>query len=144
MKRKIPLGTVIAKRALVDTKSGAEIVVFVGAPVLDRGGPDWVCPFRIAGLSRDISEYAPGVDGLQALQLVSLAIRHELEKTKREFTWLDQAYWRTGFPKMVVGFGVPHLELSLERAMDQVHKRFIEKLVARRKKAKPQRGVGNR
>ena len=101
MKRRIPVGTVIARRTLVDAQSKARIVVSIGAPVFIGDGWDWACPYRINGLRKTLFGHAHGIDGIQALQLVSLAIRHALEKTKRNFSWLDQSSWQSGFPKMV-------------------------------------------
>lgn len=100
MKRRIPVGTVIARRTMVDAKSNARIVVSIGAPVFIGEGWDWACPYRISGLDKTLFGHAHGIDGIQALQVVGLAIRHALEKTKRNFSWLDQPYWQSGFPSL--------------------------------------------
>jgi hypothetical protein len=134
--RRIPVGTVIARRTLVHAKSSARIVVSIGAPVFVGDGWDWACPYRINGLSKTVFGYAYGVDGVQALQLVSLEIRHALEKTKRTFSWLDQSYWQSGFPKMVTGFGIPAFERHLEAVMEREHRRFPADLEAWHKRAK--------
>lgn len=136
VERRIPVGTVIARRKLVDAKSGARIVVSIGAPVFVGDGWDWACPYRISGLRTALSGHAHGVDGIQALQLVSLAIRHALEKTKRDFSWLDQSSWQSGFPRMVNGLGIPAFERHLEDVIEREHRRFPADLKAWRKRAK--------
>lgn len=82
---------------MVDAKSNARIVVSIGAPVFIGRGWDWACPYRISGLDETLFGHAHGIDGIQALQVVGLAIRDALEKTKRNFSWLDQPYWQLGF-----------------------------------------------
>lgn len=136
MKRRIPLGTVIARRTMMDVKSGARVVISIGMPVFIGDGWDWVCPYRISGLRTTLSGHADGIDGIQALQLVSHAIREALEKTKREFTWLDQPFWQFGFPKAIVGFALPAFERHLEGVIDREYRRFPSDLKAWRKRAK--------
>src|SRR5215203_7193272 len=136
VKRRIPVGTVIARRTLVDAKSGARIVVSIGAPVFVGDGWDWACPYRINGLRKTLFGHAHGIDGIQALQLVSLAIRHALEKTKRNFSWLDQSFWQSGFPTMVTGTGIPAFERHLEDVIECEHRRFPADLKAWQKRAK--------
>ena len=99
--------TVIARRTLVDVKSGACIVVSIGAPVFIAAGWIGACPYRINGLRKTLFGHAHRIDGIRAVELVGLAIRHALEKTKRKFFWLDQSCWQSGFPKMVTGTGIP-------------------------------------
>src|SRR5688500_13397391 len=130
VKRRIPVGTVIARRTLVDAKSSARIVVSIGVPVFIRDGWNWACPYRINGLRKTLFGHAHGIDGIQALQLVSLAIRHALEKTKRNFSWLDQSFWQSGFPKMVTGFGIPAFDRHLEDVIDREHLSFTAVFVA--------------
>ena len=136
MKRRIPVGTVIARRTMVDAKSNARIVVSIGAPVFIGDGWDWACPYRISGLEKTLFGHAHGIDGIQALQVVGLAIRHALEKTKRNFSWLDQPYWQSGFPKFVNGIGIPAFERHLERVIEDEHRRFPADLKAWRGRAK--------
>src|SRR3990170_8361211 len=78
VKRRIPVGTVIARRTMVDAKSGTRVVVSIGAPVFVGDGWDWACPYRINGLRKTVFGHSHGIDGVQALQLVSLDIRHAL------------------------------------------------------------------
>jgi hypothetical protein len=80
--------------------------------------------------------HAHGIDGIQAMQLVSLAIRHALETTKRTFSWLDQPCWQSGFPTMITGHGVPAFERHLEEVIDREHRRFRADLKAWQKRAK--------
>jgi hypothetical protein len=70
------------------------------------------------------------------LQLVSVAIRHELEKTRRKFSWLDETSWQSGFPKMVTGTGLPAFERHLEEVIEREHRRFPADLKAWQKRAK--------
>jgi len=135
VKGRIPVGTVIARRTIVDVKSKARIVISIGAPVC-IGDWDWACPYRVSGLPKTLFGHAYGIDGIQALQLVGLDIRHALEKTKRKFSWLDQPYWQLGFPTFVGGLGIPAFERHLERVIENEHRRFIADLKARRKRAK--------
>jgi hypothetical protein len=136
--RRIPLGPVIARRTLVDARSGARIVVSIGTPVFLGDGKDWACPYRINGLRKPVSGHAHGIDGIQALQLVSLDVRAALEQTRREFLWLDQAHWQSGFPRMITGLGVPAFERHLEEVMDREYRRFPADLKAWHKRAKSQ------
>jgi hypothetical protein len=136
VKRRIPVGTVIARRTMVDVKSGARIVISIGTPVFIGDGWDWACPYRISGLRTTLFGHAHGIDGIQALQLVSLAIRDALEKTKREFFWLDQPFWQSGFPKVVAGIAFPAFERHLEGVIEREHRRFPADLKAWRKRAK--------
>lgn len=136
VKSRIPVGTVIARRTLVDAKSSARIVVSIGAPVFIGDGWDWACPYRINGLRKTLFGHAHGIDGVQALQLVSLAIRDALERTKRSFLWLDQSSWQSGFPKMVTGTGIPAFERHLEDVIEREHRRFPADLRAWQKRAK--------
>ncbi len=121
---------------LVDVKSGARIVVSIGAPVFIGDGWDWACPYRIRGLSKPLSGHAHGIDGIQALQLVSLAIREALEKTKRSFSWHDQPFWQLGFPKMINGIGIAAFERHLEEVVEREYRRFPRDLKAWRKRAR--------
>lgn len=88
------------------------------------------------GLRKTLFGHAHGIDGIQALQLVSLAIRHALENTKRDFSWLDQSFWQSGFPKMVTGFGIPAFERHLEDVIEREHRRFPADLKAWQKRPK--------
>jgi hypothetical protein len=81
VKRRIPVGTVIARRTMVDAKSSARIVVSIGAPVFIGDGRDWACPYRINGLRKTLFGHAHGIDGIQALQLVSLDIPRRRDRT---------------------------------------------------------------
>jgi hypothetical protein len=136
LERRIPVGTVIARRIMVDAKSNVRIVVSIGAPVFIGDGWDWACPYRISGLKKTLFGHAPGIDGIQALQLVGLAIREELEKTKRNFSWLDQPYWQSGFPKFVNGIGIAAFERHLEGIIENEYRRFPADLQAWRKRRK--------
>jgi hypothetical protein len=136
VKRRIPVGTVIARRTMVDVKSGARIVISIGMPVFIGDGWDWACPYRINGLRTTLFGHAHGIDGIQALQLVTHAIRDALEKTKREFSWLDQPFWQSGFPKLVAGIAIPAFERHLEDVIEREHRRFPADFKAWRKRAK--------
>jgi hypothetical protein len=142
VKRRIPVGTVIARRTLVDAKSSARIVISIGAPVFIGDGWDWACPYRINGLRKTLFGHAHGIDGVQALQLVSLAVRHTLENTKRNFSWLGQPSWQSGFPKMITEIGIPAFERHLEDAVERKHRRFPADLTTRQKRAKSQLAAG--
>lgn len=136
VKGRIPVGTVIARRTMVDVKSKARVVISIGAPVCIGDGWDWACPYRISGLEKTLFGHAYGIDGIQALQLVGLDIRQALEKTKRKFSWLDQPYWQVGFPKFVNGIGIPAFDRHLERVIENEYRRFPADLKVWRKRAK--------
>jgi hypothetical protein len=121
---------------MVDATSGTRIVISIGAPVFIGDAWNWACPYRIYGLSKTLSGHAHGIDALQALQLVSLAIRDALEKTRRNFSWLGQSSWQSGFPKMIDGIGIPAFERHLEDLIEREHRRFPADLKAWRKRAK--------
>ena len=136
VKHRIPVGTVIARRTLVEAKSSARIVISIGAPVYIGDGWDWACPYRIKGFRNTLFGHAYGIDGIQALQLVSLAIRDTLEKTKRKLLWLGDSSWQSGFPKMITGIGIPAFDRHLEDVVEREHRRFPADLKAWQKRAK--------
>jgi hypothetical protein len=120
----VPLGTVIARRELC-TVADAPVHVLVGAPVHVGDGWDWACPYRIEGLGEPVEGRTFGIDALQALQLVSSAIRGDLERSGERLTWLDSEYWQSGFPRPLESFGVQELETDVLRYVDDATARWL-------------------
>lgn len=126
----VPLGTVIARRELC-TAADAPVHVLVGAPVHVGDGWDWVCPYRIEGLGEPLDGRTFGIDALQALQLVSSAIRSDLERSGERLTWLDSEFWQSGFPRPLESFGVPELETDVLRYVDDATVRWLAERAGR-------------
>lgn len=120
----VPLGTVVAHREL-RTEAGAPVHVRVGAPVHVGDGWDWACPYRIEGLGQPVVGRAFGIDALQALQLVSSAIRGDLERSGEPLTWLDATFWQAGFPTSVQVLGAPELEDEVLRYVEDATSRWL-------------------
>src|SRR5260370_42169342 len=79
MKRKVALGKVIASRVLVNRDTRRRVTVSIGSPTHIGDGWDWVCPYKISGLGHTIHDHVHGIDALQALQLVSVALGRPLK-----------------------------------------------------------------
>ena len=92
----VKLGRVIAMRQLTRGRGKRPVaVVEIGQPRKTRGHDDFHCPYRIVGLGDETVRAAYGVDGVQALQLVSQAIAADLFRYPG-LTWLGAA--GNGFP----------------------------------------------
>jgi hypothetical protein len=92
MKATIELGLVIAERELTDVQTDQGVLVSVGTPQYIGDGWDWACPYIIIGFGELIHGDAHGIDALQSLQLLSTAIRADLERTHADLRFLDQSY----------------------------------------------------
>lgn len=131
----VPLGPVIATRTMHVGPRMTPVTLSIGAPVYVGKGWDWACPYKIAGLGKVIKGSAFGVDAIQAVQLVSLALREDLEKTGKKLIFLDQEFWQFGFPKQVVAFDDPELEKRLTRVIDVETTKWTSRLKRTRRKA---------
>lgn len=120
----VPLGTVVAHREL-RTAAGIPVHVRVGAPVHVGGGWDWACPYRIDGLGKPVVGRTFGIDALQALQLVSSAIRSDLERSGEPLVWLESTAWQAGFPRPVHALGAPELEDEVLRYAEDATARWL-------------------
>jgi len=127
----IRVGTVIARREL-RTPAGDPVLVEVGFPAYVGDGWDWACPYRIEGPAGVVTGQAHGIDGLQALQLVSGTIRGELERSGARLLWLGTDFWQAGFPPLVAAMGERELEEDLRRQLDEVTKSWMASRAARR------------
>ena len=70
-----PMTQVIARRSLdyrPKRRPAEKVIVEIGRPSRDPEGPDWYCPYRIAGFGGERVFPVFGVDPLQAL-ILSLA-----------------------------------------------------------------------
>ena len=105
------------------------------APVHVGDGWDWACPFRVDGLGEPITGQAHGIDALQALQLVSAAIRGALEHAGVPLRWHDADFWQAGFPRHVEAFGAPELEDVLLTQMNDATTRWMAARSRRRGEA---------
>lgn len=126
MKDKIDLGAVIAQRELTDLTTGNTVLVSVGTPKYLGDSLDWACPYAITGLVEPIYGHAQGIDALQSLQLVSVAIRRELEKTDCPLTFLGNANWQSNFPDFVRDFGEPDLRVRIENLIVNEQANWLE------------------
>jgi hypothetical protein len=128
----IALGKPIAQR-IMHTTCGKTVTITVGAPVFVGDGWDWACPFRIDGLPEVIEKASFGIDALQSLQLVSLAIRGALAMSKEQFQ--DHEFngklisWESGFPLLIDSFG----DRALERKICQNIEETLAEWVPTRK-----------
>jgi hypothetical protein len=127
----IRVGAVVARRELA-TSTGDAVLVEVGVPVYVGDGWDWACPYRIEGPAGVVTGQAHGIDGLQALQLVSGAIRAELERSGARLLWLGADFWQAGFPPLVAAMGESELEEALRRQLDEVTEGWLASRAARR------------
>jgi len=113
-RKSVRLGTIIASRTLREA-DGARVTVQFGRP--RRSDKDWLCPFRIVGLSNDVVHRAYGVDSLQALQLAIDAARAMVRSCGRPLDWLGQS--DLGFGRTVPGFIGQRRVDRLNRAVDR-------------------------
>ena len=127
----VPIGAVVARRELA-TSTGDAVLVEVGVPVYVGDGWDWACPYRIEGPAGVVTGQAHGIDGLQALQLVSGAIRSELELSGVRLLWLGTDFWQAGFPPLVTAMGERELEEILRRRLDEATVAWLASRAARR------------
>jgi uncharacterized protein DUF6968 len=100
-KRQPGIGTIIAHRVLKEKgPRGKEVVIHLGRP--RRGSKAaWECPFLIDGLGEKTVQTAPGVDALQALLLAIAGIRANLDRARRELTWLDDDELGPDIPRFI-------------------------------------------
>lgn len=117
----VALGTVIAQRTL-NTEAGSCVTVSIGQPVHIGDGWDWACPYQIDGLPVPVQGRVFGIDAIQALQLVSVAVRGDLERCGEHLRWLDDDFWQAGFP-MLLQSGDRRIEEKLLRLMEQAFTR---------------------
>ncbi len=102
---------------------GIELEVKLGFPEPSEGG-DWRCAFRVKGLNRGKTDYAGGIDALQALVNALDGIATKLRESGRALTWIDIA-GETGIRRQVPIFlGVDladeiesHIEAKIESSI---------------------------
>jgi hypothetical protein len=125
MKKQINLGTVIANRELTDHHTGQPVLVSIGTPQFIGDGWDWACPYVITGLGEPIHGHAHGIDALQALQLVSAAIRSDLEQSGATLSFLEQSDWQSAFPAAIPNLGSAELRAHIETLIEQEQARWL-------------------
>lgn len=125
MKEQINLGTVIAIRELTDHHTGQPVLVSIGTPQFIGDGWDWACPYVITGLGEPIHGHAHGIDALQALQLVSAAIRSALEQSGAALSFLGQRDWQSAFPAPIQNLGSAELQARIESLIEQEQARWL-------------------
>ncbi len=118
----VALETVIAQRIL-GTEAGGSVTVSIGLPVHIGNGWDWACPYRIEGLETAVQSQVFGIDALQVLQLVSVAIRVELEQSGERLSWLDDDFWQAGFPMLLQSYGDRRIEEKLLKLLEETFTR---------------------
>ena len=119
MKDHIGLEPVIAQRELVDEHSNQPVLVSIGTPQFIGDGWDWACPYVITGLGEPIHGHVHGIDALQALQLVSAAIRSALEQSGAALSFLGQSDWQSAFPAPIQNLGSAALQVRIEALIEQ-------------------------
>lgn len=125
MKEDISLEPVIAQRELTDQHTGQPVLVSIGTPQLIGDGWDWACPYGITGLGEPIHGHAHGIDALQALQLVSAAIRSELERSGAALSFLGQSDWQSAFPAPIQSLGSAELQTRIDTLIEQEQARWL-------------------
>ncbi len=109
MRQPHTLGEVIAERRLtVVGAANATVVVRLGKPrplielFEDDKNGDMYCPYLIVGVADEKIRYAAGIDAIQALQLVMLAVGAELKHIQDDdglqLRWEGSEYGDLGFP----------------------------------------------
>ena len=121
----IGLGQVIAERVLVHQPTGGRVLIAVGTPRFIGKGWDWACPYVITGLGDPIHGHAHGIDALQSLQLVSAAIRADLEQTGATLSFLAQEGWHSAFPSTLQDFGSADLRARIEALIEAEQTRWL-------------------
>ena len=99
------IGELIAVRRLfVQEQDGSnrEVLVKFGKPVPFPGSEDYYCPFQIVGIGSERVRYAGGVDAVQAIQLVMVALGAELFHLNKHCK--GRLHWEAG---EVSDFGFP-------------------------------------
>ena len=119
MKDHIGLEPVIAQRELVDEHSNQPVLVSIGTPQFIGDGWDWACPYVITGLGEPIHGHVHGIDALQALQLVSAAIRSTLEQSGAALSFLGERDWQSAFPAPIQNLGSAALQVRIEALIEQ-------------------------
>ena len=111
------LGKVIATRQLVVNRSPkSRVLLRIGRPRRhSKGG--WICHFRLTGAGKQRLRYACGEDPVQALQLVLVAIRLEVQQFRPTISWLGLSP-TMAFPRQVPAID-PKLVLRLDRLIDR-------------------------
>ena len=93
MKEFEDVGEIIAEREL-EIADGRTVQVVIGKPRPFPDGNDYLCPFQIIGLGKEIIIGAGGVDSLQALIMALHAISANLytsdEARAGTLTWLGR------------------------------------------------------
>jgi hypothetical protein len=97
----------------------------IGTPQLIGDGWDWACPDVITGLGERIRGQAHSIDALQALQLVSAAIRSELEQRAAELCFLGQRNWHAAFPAPLHDLGSSELRARIETLAAEEQGRWL-------------------
>jgi len=100
---------VVARRSLdyrPQRGEAGKIVVEIGRPARDPKGPDWYCPYRIAGPGHERTFAAFGVDPMQALILSLAGVSSEVTlwgEKEPGLTWLGQRDLGLAVHRMLVG-----------------------------------------
>jgi hypothetical protein len=81
---------VIATRQLHDLESNTALTVSIGRPI-QRDEAEWMCEFDLSCADFAKQGQIYGADGIQALQLCLEAIREELLRLGKRYSWNDLA-----------------------------------------------------
>jgi hypothetical protein len=113
-------GPVIVSRTIeIVGADGGEVIVEVAKPYPNPKG-DWSCEFRIRGLGDGRARAIHGVDGMQALQLVFVAIRGHLQMYADRLAWLGEPLeGDMGFPQPIPSHLGPEFTQRIEDLIER-------------------------
>lgn len=102
----VEIGEIIATRVLRlinnEPASPNEVVVKIGRPTPFPDGRSYFCPFQITGMGDEKTRYAAGIDPVQSLQLVMIALGGYLfalhKKCEGQLRWEGDEQGDLGFP----------------------------------------------
>jgi hypothetical protein len=130
-------GPIIAERRLVARDDGKVVRVSLGAPRPHGDTGDWACPFRIRGAGLARTEFAYGIDAMQALMSALEGIRYTLDEIGLALDWLigpgrtDVFTGETGFTRSIPITWSPVVRKRLERVLDRELQREVQAMERR-------------
>jgi len=133
-------GVIIGVRRVYRDESPHKVVtVTLGKPRRMIKGPDWECPFRIAGLGVRGVQYGFGVDAIQAVTTALEGIRVTLERSGKRLSWIGGSD-DTGFERLVTTSFGPKFTRRLNSMIDREIARLVRALERRHHRRRPANG----
>jgi hypothetical protein len=101
------LGEPICERVLYYLDCGKRVRISIGRPQLFDGNEDWLCPYQVVGLDREVLDWAPGIDSLGSMIMAIEAVRANVEVSGLKLTqFLDGGEPDAGLPMYIpTGYG---------------------------------------